>query len=537
MAGGTQCNPPFLLLSGPDIGMRVLVTFTIGASLLVAGCGFHRSVYNGGLSPGESRTLESPAQLRPSEAGVTFRTDYAPPQPNATYAGPTNRVRVDVPVPAPERTYVTLKSSQSSRVMRSAGNSRVSVDQAQVASNTDSAQPHLVAGQNVPGSVAAPSQEMSLGNTKGMMVRATSSGWRSQSETGTIHQAQDTAATTSTQMPANVQDLGDSNALQQPGNASQPLKAGTSNAVAGYERINAPRGAASPSTVASNTDAAMTAERSDANATRDVALAGQAMAAGTSVASRANTVVNAAAARQDASAPQGFTGADAARLLVGRDVVAGFGNAQFLLQPTATNGTIVYKRFLATRTMKTGEAVSSSADVGSLTTTAAAGNAQEFADINSTGEAFATNSVLDVDRANALAGFKAVHGLRTEAWTSTTASTVAIVPPNMFVLKEARLVDAPGIEKLLASGVLKDRPRGKWLIAYRISVLNATGSVAKSVRILERLDASTTLLVNSMATTSEAASAQYSPDLGALEVTLPSLDSGGYFVFEFFVEP
>jgi hypothetical protein len=54
---------------------------------------------------------------------------------------------------------------------------------------------------------------------------------------------------------------------------------------------------------------------------------------------------------------------------------------------------------------------------------------------------------------------------------------------------------------------------------------------------MERLDASTRLLFNSMATTSEAASAKYSPDLGGLEVTLPSLDSGGYFILEFFVEP
>ncbi len=88
----------------------------------------------------------------------------------------------------------------------------------------------------------------------------------------------------------------------------------------------------------------------------------------------------------------------------------------------------------------------------------------------------------------------------------------------------------------MRSGILKEMPKSEAATRYRIYVYNPTESAAANVKLMDRLDPATVLIADSFYTTSEDSKVKYDPKTRALEVTTQRLESGKYYIVEFYVE-
>jgi uncharacterized repeat protein (TIGR01451 family) len=503
----------------------------------LAACAPTRPVYNGGLADGVARTLSGPDALAPTEAASVFETDYAPPAKNAAYAGPTNRVRVDVPESLLEHPFVTLKTAGGPHVFSMLEQAGAAAAAAEPAAQSDARAPRVMAGAYVPESLTGQEQGLAVSVPEWPFVAATSSASRVAKAAKSVEVRYTTKTLQTAGSSVGSLGLGDSDAMQEAVTPQGIVRPAVINSPMLMETSRA-AGIRATSKMIGNVAGRDTAKEVAGPDVLEQSLKPEsALALETLAAPNDYRGSRASAVHKAPSAPASAVSSDVARVEVESDMIREVGNANYLIAATTGEGWLVFKRSLAPVVRVESDAVSADAASNALKAASLSEEPLALADSVSAQNAHVAEGGLKAATVESPFSYGVARGLRTARWTRVAADVTSAGLPTVYVMKEGRLFDARGVERLIAGGILRDRPRSGVAIAYRLHVLNVGEAVAADVRVLDRLDSSTALLVNSMATNSEAATAKYFLETNAIEVALPRLEVGQYFVIEFFVEP
>jgi uncharacterized repeat protein (TIGR01451 family) len=511
-------------------------TAVILAVLAFAGCGPTYRIYNGGSI---SRHREAPAsarELAPTEAGVVFSSDYAPPEKNAQGAGPTNRVATDVPATMEPHYFVALSTSTAPQGASYGGGSGTAGVNSHVMADADAGTTRLVSGQEAANLLADASREAGVRNTTALAAGGYSSAKPGFEESNNVDSPSDSAAAAAQSTPTNAQDVGTAAALTSPRKASQALDTGEARGPIAYGKSSAGKIVADGRAPTEAADNLVAKGQAEANATQDVGGAGQPLDASNANAAAGDTISKAAAAHEAPAGTAGYGDVEAVKLAAERNETVEIGDARLILATSQTKGYLSYKRFqssVAAATIESGRAVA-----GSLAPAerAAAANAQETGTAAAASDATKAASGADVTAPQGAFAGETSRAPKADSWTKAPEGIYKVSPPGLSAVKESRLITQGGIQELLKEGLLKAEPASAEIICYRIYVTNPTESKAANVRILDRLDERTALIADAVYTSSGASKVGYDKETRALEVVLPELAASAGFVVEYYVE-
>lgn len=503
----------------------------------LASCTPTYRVYNGGLESGVARTLSGPEALAPTEAGAVFETDYAPPTKNASYAGPTNRVSVDVPEALAPHQFVTLKSATAPAVYSKLEQAGAASAAAETAGRSDARMPRVMAGTDIPESMTEEAQAVSVAGSDWPFVAATSSGSRVEKTSRGAEVRYASSAVKSARAARGGLALGDSGSAQEAEVTAGVVRPAVINSPMLMERVSAP-GIRTTSRMIGNVSGMDSAkEVAGPSSAQEASVPESPVGLDTLAASNDYRTSEATASWTAPSAPGAAVSVDTVKLAAERDMVRDVGNANYLIAAATVDGWLVFKRSQASLVRVTSDAVAEDVSAKGVEAAAGAKGPLLLGDSAGAQNAMTTEGAFKTATVESVFSHSAAKGLRTARWTRVPSQVTSAGPPTIYVMKEARLFDARGVERLIAAGVLRDRPKSGAVIAYRVHVLNMGEAAAADIKVLDRLDEATRLLVNSMATNSDAATARYFLESRAIEVALPRLGVGEYFLIEFFVEP
>ncbi len=517
--------------------MAARTTIVLTCMLALAACGPRYAVYDGGLGRTHAETLQSVNALAPSEAGASFSTDYAPPTENLSFAGPTNRVKTEVPSGLPEHGLMSVRTSDGVRSYRLLGNTELRSSPANAEGRTASRPARLMAGTDVAESLAGTGRGAQIETVDRAGARVTSAGAASDTASRNVRLATASAAAAEATRPANSLGLLESDATLEPTQNEALLTTQTRRTVGTYRTNKAVEGRGSSTNALAATGADTAQEMAEPVSGLGVAKSYKAAGIETVERPADYRLTRAVESRTGTLAPALMAESDSAQLLAGSDTVLGVGNARYILAMRGMEGVVVYKRVTASVVLSEPEAIESITGGGAPQATSTSKNALATDVSNAAQEASKSNAAIRTSTRETVGQRGVSRNVRLNEWTGAPQSFTSVAPPSLYVFKEARLFKEGGIDRLLDAGVLKDRPRGEVVIGYRINVYNAGNAAAKDVKVLDRLDDGLALLVNSMATNSETATAKYFLETRGIEVDLPRLEPGGYLVVEFYVEP
>lgn len=510
--------------------MRGRLGIVVFASLLCAACGPSTySVYDGGLAP----SGEKPVPLQPTETVALYSTNYAPPEPNETLGGPTNRVRVDVPEEAPFHAFLRLTTSTRLACYRQISPVRGQASARRIRSEAESMPVQSIGASAHSRSLSETSRENALAQAGGLTVGASlGTHGIGHSSANITSRTDDSALADRTKGAASV-DLVDRSALQQPAGTVAAMRTQTTVGTDVYYTSKHNRTVSDP-TAAGNVVATLKPESAvGVFATRSVAKPGQPLAGQTLATIGQSRTTGAPADMAAAASLTSVTKGKPAVVLGAREAVAAASDRGSTLRSTASEGPVSYgtlaslgsydeKTSLAGRSgaLAAGDASNSKATltIGRLEATEAAAVAQSLM------------RALTIENAETTVNVKAIVS---GGDSSVTGKVAAVSPPWLTVVKEGRLIGFESFEKLIERGLLDQMPRSAAVIRYRILVFNESSSSAVDVRVVDNLDSDTGLLT---CATSKPANVTYDVDESTVTIAIDGLEPLDYLLVEFYVE-
>jgi len=517
--------------------MRTRIAITLLAAALCAACAPTYRVYNGGIDDRRAGPLADMKNLSPTEAVVTFSTDYARPGENASYGGPTNRVATNVPAGEVQHEFVSYSSTTVVQRVSVVTTPKTAAVTAHAASGVKSSPPRVLGDTAIAEAVIAPEQGLALGGPLGL---AGGSGVKSQAVAEETKAAEARVASRGLSGGEESVDLvsaSDSKSAAGKSMAFQPLATQTSKSSGGTAKVAGIEVMSKDNAARQAADTVVAKGESGTSAAQDVAMVGQLLAAGTMGSPERDSNIATLAADTAAHSGKVLTSSGAAKLTVKREVVSDVGGPRLLVSWGGPLGLTAFTRYGLHAELSTSKAAGidtgGGAAGGRLTSESVAGlgDAAAPADVTSAVNGFDITGTRTYFRSARL------EELETVSKVNAPKELTAVSPPGLEVGKEASLIQEAGIKSLLREGTLKNTPRSNAIIRYRILVFNASESAAVDINILDRLDAKSELLVDSMYTTSTEAKARFDQEKKMLLVTLPRLEAEEQFMLEFYVEP
>jgi hypothetical protein len=472
-------------------------------------------------------------KLEPTESVATYTTDYAPPAEDAAYAGPTNRVRTDVPAPLVPHPFISVSTSHGVRRVSQVLPSAVEGDAQHISAQYDS----------LPAQSLAVSEQAQLGAERRAGAKVTASdGLRVDGDLGGYECDGDSA---SLQLAAGGEALanrlsrgapfalGDNDVLSQPSTASRPLRGQTSEVPNRYETARAGGVVVGPDRLSGSSEAVVVSSRAGSNAARNVAGVGQPLGVYTDETASDRRLSHTVAAGDDRLVIQDVADGRAGTLLAERAVLADGRRSEAGISPVASDRAVIYEQRSGYEVERDSANVTATADAEAATGSTQGGNILALEDSVAARFRRDPSGVISALESEALRGRFTIKALREEGDRVVVRETANVSPPWLAVLLEGKLIGERGVRRLVDGGVLETAPPSRFLIRYRLFIFNGSESAATDVKVINRLDTQVSFFA---APAGQVVEIESQPETGTVVVSAPKLESMEAVTADFYVE-
>ncbi len=505
--------------------------FVILTAAMLCGCGPRYTVHQGGLLSDVPEV--GTRRLEPTESVATYTTDYAPPAENDAYAGPTNRVRTEVPAALVPHPFISVSTSSGVRRVSQVLPSAVGGDAHHLSAQHDS----------LPSQSLAVSSQAHLGAERRGGTNVTASkGLRTDGDLGAYERDGDSASLQLAAGGSALADrltggapfaLGDSDVLTQPSTASLPLRGQTSDVPTRYETARAGGVVAGPDRLAGSSDTVVASSRAGSIAPANVAGTGQPLGVYADETASDRRLSRTAADGDDRLVVQGVADGRAGTLLAERAVLADGRRSDAGISPVVSDRAVVYEQRGGYEVERDSANVTAAADAQGATGSAQGGNIFALEDSVATLFRKDPRGVISALESEALRGRFTANALREEGDRVVVRETSNASPPWLAVLLEGKLIGERGIRSLVDSGVIEAAPTSRFLIRYRLFIFNQSESVATDVKVVNRLDTQVSFFA---APAGQAVRIDHQPETATVVVSAPKLESMEAVTADFYVE-
>lgn len=510
--------------------MRGRFAIAIVAALMMAACGPRYAVYDGGLAPYEGP--EEAPELQPTEAVAIFSTEYAPPEENVPYGGPTNRVRVLVPE-GPERRFLLMSASGGLISIRQSSPVRGRTGAAAIAANVDSMPAQALVEEREPGKLVRRHQGIKVSTASAPLADYAMSEHVTEQESEHIRASADSSGAAQRTSDAGALAVDHSKAPRHPVQSEASAAAQTSEASWRQQGVGAGRSYAGPSAFAGNSGTLVPARGVLSTAARDAGIAEKPFPVQTSVASLKSRNSENAAMAAGAGGAKGLADIETGKLMAHRDTAAYLESSDARIVARTSVASAVYEQLGREEMLQ--ETLRSRQGTRSVAPARRSGAAEALALAQAEAAAFKKDprGLMEALTSEGVEGRTGAASLKTGADVTVAQEVSAVSPPWLSVRLVGRLMREGDIEKLLEDGVIPRRPDAPFLIQYRFYVFNYSDSVAADVSIVNRLDPVTPFFA---AAGSRAGDITYGAGKHAVTATADRLDPQKGLMFEFYVE-